>query len=66
MREADSLTVELDDTRVERGDESRGTLDTGRSLCDRNRRMRVRCRREQEVAAFDRQRTHPAVHEIVQ
>ena len=58
MREADSLAIELDDTRVERGNESRGTLDTGRSLRDRDRRMRMGCRREQEVAALDGQRTH--------
>ena len=66
MCEADSLAVDLDDVRLERWLETVRAYDTGSSLGDRDRRVRVRGCRQQEVTALVAQSRNATVDEIVQ
>ena len=66
MCEADSLAVDLDDVRHERWLQTVRAWDAGGSLGDRDRRVRVRGCRQQEVTALVAQSRNATVDEIVQ
>ena len=65
VREPDALPVDPNDRRVQRGCEAVGAGDPRGGLRDREGRVRVRCRRAQEVPARRWELPKSPVHEVV-